>query len=112
MQFFVDLVDRFYKGVDQDPVIRSMYPHDLTESKQDLSLFLAQYWGGPTTYSDGKGHPRLRMRHVNFRIREPERDAWLGHMKAAVLAAELDPESETAMLEYFDMAANHMINAE
>ena len=75
-----------------------------------LALFLAQYWGGPATYSEQKGHPRLRMRHSAFAIGEPERDAWLGHMSAAVSQAGLTPDIERTMLDYFDMATSHLIN--
>lgn len=112
MDFFRTLVDRFYDGVEADPVLRPMYPDDLEPGKEALALFLGQYWGGPTTYSDARGHPRLRMRHVNFRIAGPERDAWLLHMTNAVRAADLDQAAEAQMLDYFSMAANHMINAE
>ena len=78
--FFVDLVDGFYAGVSADPLLRPMYPEDLTDSRRHLAGFLTQYWGGPSTYSDERGHPRLRMRHAPFAIGEPERDAWLRHM--------------------------------
>jgi hemoglobin len=108
--FFVTLVERFYDGVEGDPVLRRLYPDDLTESKDHLSSFLVQYWGGPTTYSDERGHPRLRMRHFPFAIGEAERDAWLRHMTAAVEAAGLDPEIERRMLDYFSLAATHLVN--
>lgn len=108
--FFDELVDRFYDGVETDAPLRAMYPDDLEPGKRALALFLAQYFGGPTTYSDEKGHPRLRMRHVNFRIGAEERDGWVRHMTAAVSAAELEPAVETQMLDYFAMAAQHMIN--
>ena len=108
--FFDTLVDRFYIGVESDAPLRSMYPEDLEPGKRALALFLGQYFGGPTTYSDEKGHPRLRMRHVNFRIGPAERDGWVRHMTAAVQAAELDDQTETQMLDYFAMAAQHMIN--
>ena len=112
MDFFRTLVDRFYVGVESDPVLRPMYPDDLEPGKEALALFLGQYWGGPTTYSDTKGHPRLRMRHFPFSIGGPERDAWLHHMTTAVREADLDPAAEQQMLEYFAMAATHMVNAE
>ena len=112
--FFDELVTRFYAGVEADPVLRPMYPDDLTESRRHLALFLGQYWGGPTTYSDERGHPRLRMRHVPFVIGEAERDAWLRHMCAALdsLVDERDIHSaiEARMLDYFGMAADGMIN--
>ena len=113
--FFDELVARFYRGVDADPVLRPMYPDDLTESTRHLALFLGQYWGGPTTYNDERGHPRLRMRHVPFVIGEAERDAWLRHMCAALdsLVDERDihPAIEARMLDYFGMAADGMVNA-
>ena len=108
--FFNTLVDHFYDGVETDAPLRAMYPDDLEPGKEALALFLGQYFGGPTTYSDQKGHPRLRMRHVNFRIGELEADGWLRHMTAAVEAAELDAETKTKMLDYFAMATQHMIN--
>ena len=82
--FFVDLVDRFYAGVAEDPVLRPMYPDDLGESRRLLAAFLAQYWGGPPAYSEERGHPRLRMRHVPFPVDIAARDAWLHHMLAAL----------------------------
>jgi hemoglobin len=112
--FFDDLVERFYTGVATDLLLRPLYPDDLTESKRHLALFLGQYWGGPTTYSDERGHPRLRMRHAPFVVGEGERDAWLRHMNAALdaLVTErgIDPAVEARMLEYFAMAADAMIN--
>ncbi len=109
--WFDALVDRFYDGVEGDARLRPMYPDDLTHSKRHLALFLAQYWGGPTTYSDERGHPRLRMRHMPFPIRKAERDAWYSHMAAAVRSGGLPEEVEEAMLGYFDNAATHLINA-
>jgi hemoglobin len=82
--FFDALVGRFYEGVATDPVLRPMYPDDLEESKAHLALFLGQYWGGPATYNQVRGHPRLRMRHAPFVIGPPERDAWLRHMLEAL----------------------------
>jgi hemoglobin len=112
--FFDELVGRFYKRVATDLLLRPLYPDDLTDSKRHLALFLGQYWGGPTTYSDERGHPRLRMRHAPFVVGEAERDAWLRHMNAALdtLVAErsIDPALEARMLEYFAMAATAMIN--
>jgi hemoglobin len=113
--FFDVLVERFYRGVAGDPLLRPLYPDDLSEPKRHLALFLAQYWGGPTTYSDERGHPRLRMRHARFVIAEAQRDAWLRHMTAAVgsLVVEHDvhPVVEARLLDYFAMAAEGMINA-
>lgn len=108
--FFDTLVDRFYAGVETDAPLRAMYPDDLEPGKRALALFLGQYFGGPTAYSDEKGHPRLRMRHVNFRIGPAERDGWVKHMTAAVELADIDETTTTQMLDYFVMAAQHMIN--
>src|SRR5207244_2207724 len=95
---------------EEDPVLRPLYPgDDLTEAKRHLALFLGQYWGGPTTYSNERGHPRLRMRHP-FAIGRAERDAWFRAMKASVVEAKLDPEIEVQLLDYFSMAADHLIN--
>ncbi len=109
--FFSALVDRFYAGVATDPVLRPLYPDDLVEPKEHLALFLAQYWGGPRTYSELRGHPRLRMRHAPFVIGSLERDAWLRHMTDALGAAGLPPDDEAEMREYFEMAANQLMNA-
>ena len=112
--FFVDLVERFYRGVASDLLLRPLYPDDLTESKAHLAGFLSQYWGGPTHYSDARGHPRLRMRHARFFIGDAERDAWLRHMTTALdeLVAErgIDPAIEARMREYFAMAADTLDN--
>lgn len=109
--FFDALVERFYERVEVDLVLRPLYPDDLEPGKRGLALFLAQYWGGPTTYSDEKGHPRLRMRHAPFVIGPRERDAWLAAMLASVDDADLDLEIRTALRDYFDMAATAMINS-
>jgi hemoglobin len=108
--FFTALVDRFYEGVATDPVLRPMYPEDLTESKAHLALFLAQYWGGPRDYSEQRGHPRLRMRHAPFPIGSVAADAWLRHMTDAVVAAGLAPADEEELLSYLTMAARSLIN--
>jgi len=114
-QFFVDLVGAFYLGVAGDPLLRPLYPEDLAESVDHLALFLMQYWWGPATYNDLRGHPRLRMRHVPFVIGPAERDAWLRHMSSAVMhmaestgVAQDDVEELQA---YFVMAANSLMNA-
>ncbi len=86
------------------------YPDDLGPARDHLTGFLIQYWGGPTTYSEQRGHPRLRMRHVSFTIGTAERDAWFGHMAAAVREGGLDVDDETEVLAYFEMAANHLVN--
>ena len=108
--FFVDLVERFYEGVAADPLLRRLYPEELGPGKRALTLFLVQYWGGPTTYSDEKGHPRLRMRHFPFTIGTAERDRWYHHMSAAVRASGAGPDEQAELLAYFDMAATAMIN--
>lgn len=108
--WFTELVDRFYTSVATDLLLRPLYPDDLTDSRDHMVKFLAQYWGGPTTYSEERGHPRLRMRHAPFVITVAERNSWVKHMNAAVKAGELSPELEQQMLDYFDMAATQMIN--
>ena len=108
--FFDGLVDRFYDGVADDPVLRPLYPEDLGPSRDHLAGFLAQYWGGPAHYSAERGHPRLRMRHAPFEIGVAERDAWMNHMRASVLEADLPEEIRNAMLDYFESAATHLIN--
>jgi hemoglobin len=109
-EFFVSLVARFYEGVEADPVLRPLYPDDLGPGRRALTLFLVQYWGGPTTYSDEKGHPRLRMRHVPFAIGTAERDRWFHHMRQAVLGSDAGAAERDELLAYFDMAATAMIN--
>lgn len=109
--FFDELVERFYAGVEGDPRLRHMYPEDLTAPKAHTAAFLVQYWGGPTTYSEQRGHPRLRMRHAPFAIGQPERDAWIEHMFAAVDHMGPGADIEAALKQYFDMAATHMINS-
>lgn len=112
MAFFATLVDRFYEGVAADPELLALYPHpdDLTSARHHLTLFLAQYWGGPSTYSAERGHPRLRMRHAPFAIGPAERDRWLSHMRAAVTSLDPPEPIATALLEYFDTAAEGMRN--
>ncbi|MFM7718436.1 MAG: globin [Actinomycetota bacterium] len=109
MPFFERLVARFYEGVAADEVLRPLYPDaDLAPAARRLTLFLAQYWGGPTTYQDERGHPRLRMRHAPFSIGRDLRDRWLVHMRAAV--EHLDPPEPVrrALLEYFEFGAEAM----
>ena len=112
-QFFDQLVDRFYEGVATDDVLLPLYPEqsDLSGAKERLTLFLQQYWGGPTTYSDERGHPRLRQRHFPFVIGELERDRWMVHMMAAV--DELSPNEivRQQLTEYMTMASTAMINS-
>ncbi len=109
--FFARLVGSFYARIADDPVLRPMYPgEDLGPAEERLRLFLEQYWGGPGTYSEERGHPRLRMRHVTFPIDAAAADRWLAHMRAALdeqlLAAELD----ALLWEYFERAAPAMVN--
>jgi hemoglobin len=108
---FRRLVAGFYRRVAADPVLRAVYPgEDLSDAEERLRLFLIQYWGGPRTYSDRRGHPALRMRHAPFAIGPAERDAWLRHMTAAVEELDLPPEHAAPLLEYLTMAANALVN--
>ena len=111
-EFFVRLVDRFYEGVVKDDVLWPLYPDhdDLAGAREKLTLFLIQYWGGPTTYSDERGHPRLRQRHFPFAIGELERDRWMLHMQTAVDECATDPGIHAQLTEYMANAAQHMIN--
>ena len=116
MPFFERLVDAFYRGVENDEVLLPLYPEqpDLTGARHRLTLFLAQYWGGPTTYMEERGHPRLRMRHFPFPIGPLQRDRWLAHMTAAVEEvcddASIPPGVADEMLAYFVAAAEHLRN--
>lgn len=107
---FVRLADTFYRRIDVDPFLRPMFPADLEGAKERLALFLIQYFGGPTTYSERRGHPRLRMRHIPFSIGQAERDAWLGHMLAAIDEVGIQEPARTQMRDYFDRSATFMIN--
>jgi hemoglobin len=108
---FVRLVDVFYDGVAGDPVLRPMYPEeDLADAKERLRMFLEQYWGGPTTYSQQRGHPRLRMRHAPFRVNPEARDHWLAHMREAVESLRLAPILESTLWDYLERAAWSMVN--
>lgn len=111
VDFFVTLVDRFYDGVERDLVLRLLYPDDLTESRRHLALFLAQYWGGPSTYQDERGHPRLRMRHAPFVIDDDARERWLTHMTSALSSMTLSEEDRDALASYLVMAAHQLQNA-
>lgn len=125
--FFEAAVDHFYDAVLDDPVLRPLYPEDLTEARRHTALFLIQYWGGPGTYSEERGHPRLRMRHLPFSIGQAERDAWLRRMMAGIDAALAAPPDgsllthptegsaiagsvRSAFADYFDQASTAMIN--
>jgi hemoglobin len=108
---FRRLVRRFYQEVAADPQLRPVYPgHDLGPAEEHLRLFLIQYWGGPPTYNELRGHPRLRMRHARFAIGEPERDAWLRHMRTALDELALDPGHDAQLWEYLTMAAHSLVN--
>ena len=109
---FVRLVDAFYRGVADDPVLRPMYPEeDLGPAAERLTLFLEQYWGGPTTYSAERGHPRLRMRHIPFTVDADARDRWLAHMRVAVTEQALPQPYESLLLDYLERAAHSLVNA-
>jgi len=106
------LVQRFYEGVTMDPLLRPLYPEeDLEPAADRLALFLIQYWGGPGTYSQTRGHPRLRMRHAPFVIGEAERDAWLRHMRTALDSLVLPEDVAGPIWEYLKMAADSMRNS-
>lgn len=109
-QFFVELVERFYGGVAKDEALRPMYPSDLVPAKAHLAGFLSQYWGGPPQYSIERGHPRLRLRHVPFKIGMAQRDAWVKHMTAALNKSDAPAEIKAEMLEYFESTATFLIN--
>jgi hemoglobin len=108
---FRRLVAGFYRRVADDPVLRPLYPEeDLSGAEERLRLFLMQYWGGPSTYSERRGHPALRMRHARFAIGPAERDAWIRHMTASVEDLHLPPELATPLLDYLRMAATALAN--
>ncbi|MGL5830258.1 MAG: globin [Angustibacter sp.] len=108
---FTALVHRFYQGVAQDPVLRALYPEeDLGPAEERFRLFLQQYWGGPTTYGDTRGHPRLRLRHQPFPVTPEMRDRWLAHMRVAVDSIELTPDQRSTLWEYLDRAAQSLVN--
>lgn len=109
---FEAIVRRFYDGVETDPVLGPMYPADDMEGAvQRLTMFLEQYWGGPTTYSEQRGHPRLRMRHAAFLVNPEARDHWYGLMSEAVRAQGLAPLHESTLLDYLERAAHSLINS-
>ncbi|HEY0248355.1 MAG TPA: globin [Gryllotalpicola sp.] len=108
---FTRLVHAFYVGVAGDEVLRPMYPEeDLGPAELRLRMFLEQYWGGPTTYSEQRGHPRLRMRHLPFRVTPEARDRWLLHMRAAVDSLALPPLQDATLWAYLERAAHAMVN--
>lgn len=109
---FIRLTKRFYEQVAADAEFRALYPEeDLGPAEERLRRFLEQYWGGPNTYSERRGHPRLRMRHAPFRITVVERDTWLRYMKVALDELDLTKEFHTEMWTYFQLAADAMVNA-
>ncbi|HSY15713.1 MAG TPA: globin [Jatrophihabitantaceae bacterium] len=108
---FRRLVDAFYAGVAADPPLRALYPEDdLGPAADRLRMFLVQYWGGPRTYSEQRGHPRLRMRHAGFAIGSAARDAWLSHMRTALDSLELAPDQRAALWDYLRTSADAMRN--
>jgi hemoglobin len=108
---FEKLVRAFYVGVADDEVLRPMYPEqDLEGAIQRLTGFLEQYWGGPTTYSNERGHPRLRMRHQPFKVNPDARDRWLQHMRVAADGLELAPLQDAMLWGYLERAAHAMVN--
>ena len=110
-EFFRKLCAKFYEGVAQDPILKPMYPEeDLGPAQERLQLFLEQYWGGPTTYQEQRGHPRLRMRHQPYKINPAARAAWLTHMEAALVAQELPDLYHAQMWAYLDRAATAVLN--
>ena len=109
---FVALVRRFYEGVAGDPPLRALYPEeDLGPAEVRFRMFLEQYWGGPTTYSETRGHPRLRMRHAPFAVTHEAREHWLMHFRTALDEAKLSPEHDAQFWAYVERAALHMVNA-
>ncbi|AQA04420.1 hypothetical protein BVC93_20585 [Mycobacterium sp. MS1601] len=112
---FHRIVSRFYEQVAEDEILAPLYPADDMDGAEDrLRMFLEQYWGGPRTYSDQRGHPRLRMRHHPYRIGPLERDAWLRCMHTAIAEIDsqtLDDEHRKALLDYLEMAAQSMMNS-
>lgn len=105
------IVDRFYEGVADDEVLRPLYPEeDLRPAAKRFTMFLEQYWGGPTTYSDTRGHPRLRMRHAPFEVTHTAKEHWLRHFRAGLDEARLSPEQDAQFWEYVQRAAEFMVN--
>jgi hemoglobin len=110
---FRRLVDAFYAGVAGDPQLRALYPEDdLGPASDRLRMFLIQYWGGPTTYSEQRGHPRLRMRHAPFVVDSSQRDRWLRHMRAALDSIALPPAYDQMLWDYLSSAADSMRNVQ
>ena len=109
---FRKLVHEFYAGVAGDPELRALYPEDdLGPAEMRFRMFLEQYWGGPSTYSQQRGHPRLRMRHRPFKVTPTQRDRWLKHVMAAVDTLDLAPANDLILRDYLDRAAHSMVNS-
>ena len=111
-QTFRRLAHEFYAGVAGDPELRALYPEDdLGPAEEKFRMFLEQYWGGPPTYSEQRGHPRLRMRHTPFKITPAQRDRWLRHIQAAVDSLDLAPAHDLILREYLERAAQSLVNS-
>ena len=110
-KFFYNLIDKFYAYIESDEILRPMYPEDLAPGKSHLSKFLIQFWGGPNKYSEEKGHPRLRNRHINFAISQKERDIWVSHMFSALESMEISVTDLKIMKSYFEKTATMIINS-
>ena len=109
---FRKLISEFYKGVATDPPLRDLYPEeDLGPAEERLRMFMEQYWGGPKTYQEQRGHPRLRMRHMHYAVTPAQRDRWLHHMLNAVDTLGLEPAEDAEMREYLTRAADFLVNA-
>jgi len=109
---FVKLIRRFYEGVAGDPPLRDLYPEeDLGPAEERFRMFLEQYWGGPTTYGERRGHPRLRMRHAPYAVTPTQRDRWLRHMRDAIDSLDLTPEQDAELWAYMERSAHFMVNA-
>lgn len=110
--FFVALVDGFYEGIESDEVLRPMYPEgDLSQARHHLTLFLEQYWGGPRTYQEQRGHPRLRMRHAEFVIDDDARDRWIAHMQASLNRVDVPDNLREELWTYLVSAAHSLVNS-
>ena len=110
--FFSDLVSQFYARVATNEILRPMYPaRDMEGAARRLKMFLEQYWGGPTTYSEERGHPRLRMRHAGFHIGPAARDAWLSCMREAVEGMNMEAQAQEKLWRYLEGAAEHLLNS-
>lgn len=110
-EVFAKLASVFYQGVRNDPLLKPMYPEeDLAPAERRLRMFLEQYWGGPDTYQQERGHPRLRMRHAPFPIGPKAKEAWLKNMRTAVDSLNLSPADEAELWDYLERAAHAMLN--